>query len=176
MVTRRAERSIATNGRLQSSRLRTRRAAHAAVRPRIDSWSWRRRGDSTPNYACMRETRSAPATPGGGRLTPPHQGPRIRAETSATSAERRRTRPRRGRDIWRSRLSELRVPRHARTPRPKCCPISRSEVDSLCSLHPDRTSCCGAGGHCSLCEHTSQAEALVVCDRWHEDCCTGWSP
>jgi hypothetical protein len=41
----------------------------------------------------MRETRSAPATPGGGRLTPPHQGPRIRAETSATSAERRRTRP-----------------------------------------------------------------------------------
>jgi len=84
MVTRRAERSIATNGRLQSSRLRTRRAAHAAVRPRIDSWSWRRRGDSTPNYACMRETRSAPATPGGEDSRPP-----IRAPASAL----RRARP-----------------------------------------------------------------------------------
>jgi hypothetical protein len=31
--------------------------------------------------------------PRGGRLTPPYQGPRIRAETSATSAERRWTRP-----------------------------------------------------------------------------------
>jgi len=84
MVTRRAERSIATNGRLQSSRLRTRRAAHAAVRPRIDSWSWRRRGDSTPNYACMRETRSAPVTPGGEDSRPP-----IRAPASAL----RRARP-----------------------------------------------------------------------------------
>ena len=83
MVTRSAERSIATNGRQQSSRLRTRRAAHAAVRPRIDSWSWRRRGDSTPNYACMRETRPAPATPGGDSRPP------IRAPASAL----RRARP-----------------------------------------------------------------------------------
>jgi len=43
----------------------------------------------------MREIHLAPATPGGGDSRPPYQGPRIRAETSATSAERRWTRPRR---------------------------------------------------------------------------------
>ena len=50
---------------------------------RIDRWSWRRCGDSTPNYACMRETRPAPATPGGDSRPP------IRAPASAL----RRARP-----------------------------------------------------------------------------------
>ena len=58
-----------------------------------------RRGASQQNFACMRgnsaraEPRSAREGETGG-LTPPLLGPRSRAETSATSAERRRTRPR----------------------------------------------------------------------------------
>jgi len=44
------------------------------------------------NYVCMRGYRPAP-TPPGGTHDPPPLDPRIRAETSATSAERRRTRP-----------------------------------------------------------------------------------
>ncbi len=61
------------------------RAAHATVRPRIDSWSWRRRGDSTPNYACMREIRPAPASPQGGRDSRP--------PTRAPASALRRARP-----------------------------------------------------------------------------------
>jgi len=43
------------------------------------------------NYVCMRGNRPAPAPQEG--LTTPPLGPPIRAEMSATSAERRRTRP-----------------------------------------------------------------------------------
>ena len=46
------------------------------------------------NYVCMRGSRPAPASlRRDSPLTPPPWVPRIRAETSATSAERRRTRP-----------------------------------------------------------------------------------
>ena len=47
------------------------------------------------NYVCMRGSRPAPAPPGGTHA-PPLGSPVPRAETSATSAERRRTRPTRG--------------------------------------------------------------------------------
>ena len=65
---------------------------------------WRQRRGATirRNLACMPESpilaepRYNPELPERGRsggLTPPPQAPRSRAETSATSAERRRTRP-----------------------------------------------------------------------------------
>ena len=69
-----------------------RRAALAAVRP--GSTAGASAAAAIPHrtmHACARPV-SRPPSPGG-RLTPPYQGPRIRAETSATSAERRRTRP-----------------------------------------------------------------------------------
>ena len=105
----------ATNGRLQSTHLRTHgapttrragadRALPSAGPPRSDARHTRRSDpESTAGagaaaaiphltmHACARPVPRRP--PPGGRLTPPHQGPRIRAETSATSAERRRTRP-----------------------------------------------------------------------------------
>jgi len=38
------------------------------------------------------------------------------------------------------------------------------------SLHPDRTSCCGAvWGLCFGCELLCRPKTLVVCDRWLED-------
>ena len=50
-----------------------RAAALATVRPRIDSWSWRRRGDSTPTmYACAGAVPRLPPLEG---LTPPPLGP-----------------------------------------------------------------------------------------------------
>jgi hypothetical protein len=79
-------------GRLLCSRLRTGRAALAAVRP--ESSAGASAAAAIPHrtmHACARSVSRPP--PPGGETHAPLPGPPLRAETSATSAERRWTRP-----------------------------------------------------------------------------------
>jgi hypothetical protein len=67
-----------------------------------------------------------------------------------------------------------RVPRMPHAP-PQVLP--HLTLGGRLSLHPDRTSCCGAvWGLCFGCELICRPKVLVVCDRWLEDSCTGSSP
>jgi len=72
-----------------------------------------------------------------------------------------------GRVVTRAERAGGRVPNmpHARTP--------HLTLGGRLSLHPDRTSCCGAVWVVNL---SGRPNVLVVCDRWLEDSCTGSSP
>ena len=89
--------------------------------------------------SCVRISPEKGASP----LSPysPHQGEGAGAVTCPSSECR----------ACRTPLHPTCTPAH----RPKCCPISRSDVDSL-SLHPDRIGCCGARWPLLCCEVISR--------------------